>query len=631
LKQEKTPMIRCRVDALICLASVCWILLGTAAHAADHTVPGDFPTIQAAINHAGTVSGDTIVLTAGVYTGAGNIAVNTIGKNLTIRSASDIPDDCLIDCEFTNRALLVLSGETVTVRGITFANGMNPTGNVGGGIYVQNGSLQIENCLVSNCNTRNAVANDFCGGAVAAVTPAQLTIVDSEFVLNSAGSSFSDVGSGAAIYAHGAATDVFVDGCVFSSNETASGIINSQPSGGAIAMWEGASLQMSNSSFEGNESVEGAGGDIIISSGGLHSYTGCSFEGGSAYRGGAIYSQFTPSMQIMSCEFADCQASQQGGAIELSQCGQLDVSETTFENCTSAYAGGVVLYRSGMSMDRCTVRNNTGTIAVAAIWVLDDTNANEVMVTNTLIANNTSPWFGAIAFEDANHADHLIANCTIANNTNSNLATGAAGLQVHNSTLSVVNSILFFNNIQGDQSYGAQLESQGGANLSISYCSIQNLPSELIGMNGTINADPLFLDPTGGDYHLSSNSPCIDAADNFYPDSVPYTLDLDNNGRKSDVSAVLDTGLGAAPIVDMGAYEVSELVCPADIVSTGTFQPPPDGQVDGADLAYLLGEWGPNPGSLADIVDSGTFMPPPDGVVDAADLAFLLGAWGPCE
>lgn len=70
--------------------------------------------------------------------------------------------------------------------------------------------------------------------------------------------------------------------------------------------------------------------------------------------------------------------------------------------------------------------------------------------------------------------------------------------------------------------------------------------------------------------------------------------------------------------------------CPGDLVTSKTFMPPPDGIVSGADLAYLLGEWGANPGSLADMVTSRTFMPPPDGVVDGADLAVLLGAWGSC-
>ncbi len=47
-----------------------------------------------------------------------------------------------------------------------------------------------------------------------------------------------------------------------------------------------------------------------------------------------------------------------------------------------------------------------------------------------------------------------------------------------------------------------------------------------------------------------------------------------------------------------------------------------DGIVDAADLALLLGSWGPCPGCIADLNG--------DDVVNAADLALLLGAWGPC-
>jgi len=71
--------------------------------------------------------------------------------------------------------------------------------------------------------------------------------------------------------------------------------------------------------------------------------------------------------------------------------------------------------------------------------------------------------------------------------------------------------------------------------------------------------------------------------------------------------------------------------CPGDMVSNATFQPPPDGVIDGADLAFMLGAWGPNPCSAADLVTNATFAPPPDDVVDGADLAVLLGGWGPCN
>ena len=51
-----------------------------------------------------------------------------------------------------------------------------------------------------------------------------------------------------------------------------------------------------------------------------------------------------------------------------------------------------------------------------------------------------------------------------------------------------------------------------------------------------------------------------------------------------------------------------------------------DGMVNAADLAALLGSWGPCPGCPADIDGDGKG----DGEVNALDLAILLGNWGPC-
>ena len=52
-----------------------------------------------------------------------------------------------------------------------------------------------------------------------------------------------------------------------------------------------------------------------------------------------------------------------------------------------------------------------------------------------------------------------------------------------------------------------------------------------------------------------------------------------------------------------------------------------DGDTDAADLAVLLGSWGPcGPGEPCECLDSDT-----SGSIDAFDLAVLLGAWGPCS
>jgi hypothetical protein len=102
--------------------------------------------------------------------------------------------------------------------------------------------------------------------------------------------------------------------------------------------------------------------------------------------------------------------------------------------------------------------------------------------------------------------------------------------------------------------------------------------------------------------------------------------DLQNDG---DLDVINVRNWNEAP-TEIWENRLRDETCPGDMVSNQTFQPPPDGMVNGADLAYLLGAWGNNPGSPADIVNSATFQPPPDGVVDGADLATLLGAWGSC-
>src|SRR5690606_33737631 len=51
-----------------------------------------------------------------------------------------------------------------------------------------------------------------------------------------------------------------------------------------------------------------------------------------------------------------------------------------------------------------------------------------------------------------------------------------------------------------------------------------------------------------------------------------------------------------------------------------------DSSVDAADLALLLGAWGPCTSCLNCPSDLDA-----DGAIAASDLALLLGAWGPCE
>lgn len=92
---------------------------------------GDFPEIQAAID--GSVDGDEILLTDGVFSGRGNREVYFWGKALTVRSQSGIPERCIIDPEgslgMPRAAFLFENGEgpDSVIRDMTIVNASSST------------------------------------------------------------------------------------------------------------------------------------------------------------------------------------------------------------------------------------------------------------------------------------------------------------------------------------------------------------------------------------------------------------------------------------------------------------------------------------------------------------------------
>lgn len=97
---------------------------------------------------------------------------------------------------------------------------------------------------------------------------------------------------------------------------------------------------------------------------------------------------------------------------------------------------------------------------------------------------------------------------------------------------------------------------------SIAYSDLQDCGSSGSGWNpvcgtdggGNIEAAPLFVDASRGNLRLQFASPAIDAGRNaaLPPDII---ADLDGNPRFVNLPTAPDTGDGAPPIVDMGAYE----------------------------------------------------------------------------
>lgn len=124
--------------------------IGDVCHAMR--VPDDYPTIQAAVDAAG--SGDTILLAPGVYTGWENRGI-TINKPLTIRGLGG-PEQCILDCEEGGRGFSVVledANAEVVFEGLTVTNGWVNLfeGSIFGGgavLLSGHGKARLSDCII---------------------------------------------------------------------------------------------------------------------------------------------------------------------------------------------------------------------------------------------------------------------------------------------------------------------------------------------------------------------------------------------------------------------------------------------------------------------------------------------------
>ena len=205
------------------------------------------------------------------------------------------------------------------------------------------------------------------------------------------------------------------------------------------------------------------------------------------------------------------------------------LSNATLSANRASYGGGAQL---GV-LNNCTLTGNSATNSGGG--------ACACSLTNCVVTANAARVGGGAA-------SGMLINCSVTANSATNYGGGT-------DSATLGNCIVYYNT-------GPDANYSGGA---LNSCCTTPLPG---GGTGNFTNAPLFVDQAGGDLHLQTNSPCINAGLNAY---APGTLDLDGNPR-----------IGGGT-VDVGAYEFQSPASRISYIWLQQYGLPTDGSADYAD------------------------------------------------
>jgi len=476
-------------------------LLSPICYSADIWVPDDYTLIQDAINAA--VDGDMVIVRPGTYVEN----IDFVGKAITVKSEMGA-DVTVIDGNQAGSVVVFQSGEKElsTLEGFTLTNGYG-VNNTGGGITCKNASPTISN------NTILGNKTDGNGGGIYCIDSSP------EITNNTIKDNSASFGCGG-VYCDSSSPRI--------AYNTLTGNMTGGP-GGGIFCYSNSHPTIANNVISRNTS-DGSGGGIYCYCYSSPTITGNIIFRNSAYHGAGIFCYDLAFPTIINNLISENKALWFGGGIEIYNLFSITVSGNIITGNTANFGGGISCFLSSFT------------------------------ITNNIISSNTAADSGGgIRCEESSLT---ITNNTVTGNTANNNGGGIYCFK--DSSPRIANTILWDNGAPSGRAIWIGT-SADPVDLTISYSDVEGGKSSchvdpnctLNWGTGMIDADPLFLDPANGDFHIPFDSHCRSAGDRNAP-NLPDT-DFEGDPR---------TGLFAFP--DIGADEFHTHFYVNGIVSSGS-------------------------------------------------------------
>jgi hypothetical protein len=434
-------------------------------------------SLQTALAQA--TGGETIYLAGGTYTGTGS-AVIQINKSISLRggwngrSTGQIVCDpnthvTTLDGEDARSGVYVGSGVIVSIDGFTITHGNGTdNGGSGGGIHINNSTLHVKNCTISeNVGSKTG----WGGGGGIYTLNSSVDISKSNIVNNTASSEASSFagGNGGGIYVSGGTA-------ILTKNQVLDNI--------------------------GQVAYTGSGGGVH-----LHSVT----------RADVVNNVIRGNRASLSNWRSDA------GGIWIDASSKVSlVSNRIEENMTSGhvsngsgFGGGVYIWDSEVDLSRNTIiKNSTGTYTAALRpggGVAIQGSGNVTLINNFIVENNAGPYGGGIyvGIDWPPAGQTLLLHNTIVDN-------GESAIFVNNYA-----NLTLMNNLLSAHTDGISQINPSNGTISANTNLFWNTSDLIVGDN-PIQQDPLLT----SNYHLSSSSPAIDAGIDG-----GVTIDIDGDPR----------------------------------------------------------------------------------------------------
>ncbi|MCA9250516.1 MAG: right-handed parallel beta-helix repeat-containing protein [Phycisphaerae bacterium] len=446
-------------------------------------------------------------------------------SNVTILSGDLFGDDLPDFGNDGENSLHVVTGSgtdaTAMLSGfvVTAGNANSPSNYYGGGMYNESGSPTLEHCRFQH-NFADGESNSifyFGGGAGMANDGSSPRVISCAFFEN------ASRGRGPGMCNFNQSSPL-IENCEFRGNQLFSDV-TSNPFGGAGIHNDGSNPSVTNCVFIDNRGGEAGG--MCNNQGSGPTVTNCVFTGN---RPGGLANRSNSNPIILNCRFV---ANVGGGSL----------------------AAGVSNSTSHPSVINCSFFGSS-------FAGMSNTSSDPTVANCVFAGNGTASLGGGGMFNL--ESSPIVTNCTFSENIIGGFGVSGGGmLNLSGSNPTITNCVMWCSAFDQVVSLNS--------NPVVNHCVIQGGWDGAGGV-GIIDAKPMFVNSSGvdnvigtedDDLRLLPNSPAIDAGDNS---AVPVDVltDLDGHARFVDDVTTADTGVGVAPIVDVGAYEFVLGDCDAD-------------------------------------------------------------------